>query len=281
VTSTLPLTQTNLPDYPVTPATATGQTNRQGGLIVIAPNKQMVATGYTGRRPIVEDARCNKCHQELGTFTEDAFHAGQRNDGTTCAWCHKPNQTSSGWSADSTAFVHAIHAANKRTVPFNWHATSATEGFYNTAYPGVLSQCETCHLPGTYDFSAATSSAAQPNRLYRTVATGTLAAAVSNSPYITVGVNYGAGFTYNAVTGAPGVDAAGTTLVTSPTATVCFACHDSPALTGASVNTAAAHIMANGGSLYAPRSTALSKIETCDLCHGSGRVADIKVVHSR
>jgi OmcA/MtrC family decaheme c-type cytochrome len=123
VTSTLPLTQTNLADYPVTAATAAGQTNKQGGLVVIAPNVQQVATGYTGRRAIVEDTRCNACHQVLGTFTEDAFHAGQRNDGTTCAWCHRPNQTSSGWSADSTSFVHAIHASAKRTVPYNWHAS--------------------------------------------------------------------------------------------------------------------------------------------------------------
>ena len=40
-------------------------------------------------------------------------------------------------------------------------------------------------------------------------------------------------------------------------------------------------MMQNGGSLYAPRSAALGKIETCDLCHATGRVADIKVVHSR
>ena len=158
VTSTLPLTQTNLTDYPTSAPTATGQTNKIGGLIVIAPNAQKVATGYTGRRAIVSDAKCNACHQELGTFTEDAFHAGQRNDGTTCAWCHKPNQTSSGWSADSTSFVHAIHASAKREVPYNWHAATATEGFYDVTYPGVLNQCETCHLAGTYDFSASTSA---------------------------------------------------------------------------------------------------------------------------
>ena len=89
ITSTLPLTQTNLPDFPVSDPVA-GQTNKKGGLIVIAPNVQMVATGYTGRRAIVEDKRCNACHQELGTFTEDAFHGGQRNDATTCSWCHTP-----------------------------------------------------------------------------------------------------------------------------------------------------------------------------------------------
>ena len=40
--------------------------NMTGGLIVIAPNAQKVATGYTGRRPVVEDARCNACHQAAG-----------------------------------------------------------------------------------------------------------------------------------------------------------------------------------------------------------------------
>jgi len=133
VTNTLPLTQTNVDTecslafdplrprpnqcYAVAPSPI-GQANRIGGLIVIAPNATKVATGYTGRRPIVEDARCNKCHQELGAFTEDAFHGGQRNDGTTCAWCHRPNQTSSGWSADSTSYIHSIHGGNKRTHPF-------------------------------------------------------------------------------------------------------------------------------------------------------------------
>lgn len=59
---------------------------------------------------LFDDAKCNNCHQELGTFTEDAFHAGQRNDGTSCSWCHTPNRASSGWSADSASFVHSIHA---------------------------------------------------------------------------------------------------------------------------------------------------------------------------
>jgi OmcA/MtrC family decaheme c-type cytochrome len=181
VTSTLPLTQTNLADYPVTAATAAGQTNKQGGLIVITPNAQKVATGYTGRRAIVEDARCNACHQELGTFTEDAFHAGQRNDGTTCSWCHRPNQTSSGWSADSTSFIHGIHAAAKRTNKFTWHAASTTDGFWKIGYPGVLNQCETCHLPGTYDFSASASAAAADNRLFRTVATGKFTSTVGGT----------------------------------------------------------------------------------------------------
>jgi OmcA/MtrC family decaheme c-type cytochrome len=318
VTSTLPLTQTNLANYPVLNSTS-GQTNKMGGLIVIAPNAQKVATGYTGRRPIVEDARCDSCHQQLGTFTLDAFHAGQRNDGTTCAWCHNPNKTSNGWSADSTNFVHAIHAAAKRTVPFTWDATSTTDSFADVKFPGVLKNCETCHLPGTYDFSASASASAVPNRLFRTVATGilngTVGTSITNysynsgsqtcvgiasapqtalgvfelSPYITPLVNYGFGFTFNAglttsnsckpdgtvVSNPAGgtVNADPTTLVNSPIGTACFACHD------ATVDRA--HIELNGGAIYEPRSMALNTIETCLICHGTGRIADIKVVHAQ
>ncbi len=277
VSSALPLTQTNLADYPATVSPiAHASGNKVGGLIVVSPNVQKVAAGYSGRRAIVEDARCNKCHQELGAFTADAFHGGQRNDGTTCSWCHTPNRTSSGWSADSTSFVHSIHAAAKRTVNYNWHAISATEGFWQIGYPGVLAQCEACHLPGTYDFSAAGSAAAMPNRQYRTVASGTLAstgATFGYSPYITQDLNYGAGFSFSAATGVT-TEAAGTTLVTSPTATACFACHDSVV--------ARRHMETAGtASIYAPRSSALAIGEQCMLCHGPGRVADIKLMHNK
>jgi len=268
-TSTQPQTQTNLAAFPVT-APVAGQTNMAGGLIVIAPNVQKVATGYTGRRAIVEDKRCNACHQELGTFTEDAFHAGQRNDATTCSWCHNPAKTSSGWAVDSTAFVHAIHASAKRTVPYTWHAVSPTDGFFDVTYPGILNDCQTCHLPGTFDFSA-TPSAALPNRLLRTVATGTLSASFTNSPYVVPGTNYGSGFSTDA-NGVP-TNAAPTTLVTSPTTAVCSACHDS--------SDAISHMKSNTGTFYQPRSAALGVTETCLVCHGTGRTADIAVMHSK
>ncbi len=293
VINTLPLTQTNLADYPTTAATATsglttGMPNKTGGLIVIAPDAQVVASGYTGRRAIVQDALCNKCHLELGAFTEEEFHAGQRNDGSTCSWCHNPNKASSGWTADSTNFVHAIHAAAKRTVKYNWHAASATDGFYNIGYPGILSNCETCHLPGTYDFSAAASSAALPNRLFRTVMTGTSAAATfSTSPYIaqTAGTAYGSGFSYSVATQAT-TQAAGTTLVISPIMTVCVSCHDGVnPTTGIDAKT---HMTQNGGAFYAARSTLyatgttnLTNNETCMLCHNPTGVAAIKAMHAK
>ena len=285
LTSSLPLTQTDLANYPVPQPGFSGKT---GGLIVVAPNATKVAGAgcptatnascnsngsYNGRRPIVEDARCNKCHQELGTFTTDVFHGGQRNDGTTCSWCHTPNRNSSGWSADSTSYIHAIHGGAKRSVPFNWHASSATDGFFNVKYPGVLKQCETCHLPGTYDFSASASASAMANRPYRTVATGTLSASISLSPYVTPGTNYGSGPSVASATGVL-TEGAATTLLTSPTATQCFACHDT--------TIARQHMEITGNaSIYKDRTTALATPELCAVCHGPGRIADIKVMHAK
>jgi OmcA/MtrC family decaheme c-type cytochrome len=265
-------------------APVAGQTNKQGGLIVIAPNVQKVATGYTGRRAIVEDKRCNACHQELGTFTTDSFHAGQRNDATTCSWCHTPNKTSSGWAVDSTAFVHAIHGSAKRQTDYVWHATqkpgtpvgsmskSDFKGFWEVTYPGILNDCQTCHLPGTFDFSASASAAAFTSRPVRTVGQGTYSANFTNSPYIALGTNYGSGFSFNAGTGVT-TEAAPTTLVLSPTVAVCSACHDSA--------DAISHMKSNTGAFYQARSAVLGTSETCLVCHGTGRTADIAVMHSK
>jgi OmcA/MtrC family decaheme c-type cytochrome len=291
----------------------------------------MVATGYTARRAIVEDKRCNACHQELGTFTEDAFHAGQRNDGTTCSWCHRPNQTSSGWSADSTAFVHAIHASAKRVNDYTWHASSTSEGFWDVTYPGILNDCQTCHLPNTYNYGTSTGTTAAnntDNRPFRTVATGrfalkagdttttytfsspggvptctagvsgaqTAVGAFAMSPFLVSAsggvsnVNFGVGFTYNAGLAAANgckpdgtpysipaggtLPADGATLVTSPTVTVCSACHDTA--------DALSHFKINGAAYYSPRSTSITgSNETCLVCHGAGRIADIKVMHAQ
>lgn len=357
--TTMPLTQTNVTGYPAAaspvaqctsannvpyagclPAVCTGagpnlttpyagcvaksMPNMTGGMMVVTPDAQKVAANYSGRRAIVEDVRCNKCHQELGVFAKDTFHAAQRNDGTTCSWCHTPNRTSSGWSADSTYHIHAIHAGydttgtgatvngiNKRTVPYTWHAGSSTDGtlansdgFWKIGFPGVLKTCETCHLPGTYDFSATASASALPNKQFRTVATGyyngtvgtlttgctvtptndclaTNLSVLSISPYVTKDntTNYGSGFSVNSAGTA--TQAAGTTLVNSPITSVCFACHDT--------TLAKTHMEANGGYIYKSRNVVaggtytgtLANNEQCMLCHGTGRVADIKAMHDK
>jgi OmcA/MtrC family decaheme c-type cytochrome len=344
LSSAIPLTQIDLPKFPYTPA------NKQGGLIVPAPDVYKVATGFTARHVIIDNANCLKCHVTLGAAP--TFHAGQRNNGPTCAFCHNPNQSTSGWGGNAKDFIHAIHGARKRTVPFTWHAPSATENYSDVEFPGPLNNCTACHVAGDNDFTSATSQAALPNMLPSTVAKGRYDNnATTNptgwftiSPYVIADgfTDYGLGFSTtnltttlpdgregtqgannctpatpctcslanpctvagvtsgkqgatNCTAGAPctctsaapctGVaaktctnaapcQADPTTLVKSPIAAACSACHDTPV--------AIDHMQAMGASFYAPRSAYLAPgapKEQCLLCHGPGRLAAIADVH--
>ncbi len=285
--SNQPLTQINIPklnsiDFTYDPVT------QLGGLQVPAPNVWMPVNSNDTRRAIVDSNKCNNCHRQLGEFTQSAFHAGERNSAETCAFCHNANTTSSGWAADSRYFIHGIHGANKRTVPFTWQANSATDGFFGIGFPGaekvdMLRNCEACHVPGSYDFSNATNAAAVPNMLWPTVGAGTYASASTTaymfSPYVALDSAYGSGFSFSVSTGVA-TPAATTTLVNSPIASACSACHDG--------TTALAHMQNNGGTLYQARgafnaagtpAVMTTNVEQCLICHGSGTIADIRAVH--
>ncbi len=281
LSGTPPLVQTNLADYPWTPdVPANGKA--QGGLSVPPPNVFKVATGFTGRRAIVDNDKCNSCHGQLGVAPGESFHGGQRNDGPSCSFCHNPNRTSAGWSAGSKYFIHAIHAGRKRTTPFTWHAAEVGPGFDEVEFPGTLNTCTTCHLPGTFDFTATASANAVPNMELTTVATGKFnsdplvnSTFFTLSPYVIAdGVtDYGNGFSFNAGTGAT-TQGNPANLVISPITGACAACHDS--------TVAINHMKANGGQFYAPRTTVLAgPPEQCLICHGPGRVAAVGEVHQR
>ncbi len=233
LTSTQPLTQTNVPNYPYNgtgtavtcgPKIGTGGVTvlcnsptprvlqkKEGGLVVAAPNVWKTAKNHTARRTIVSNAKCNACHDQLGSIP--TFHAGQRNDAPTCAFCHTPNRTSSGWSANAKDFIHAIHGGAKREVPFTWHAVSATDTFAEVTFPGILRRCTTCHLDqtaagdSTFDYSA--NASALESLLPSVDATGKFDPASPTSfafsPYVAVDnvTDYGTGFSFTAVRRVP------------------------------------------------------------------------------
>lgn len=289
--------QANVAGYLRT-CTTVVKTNCINGLNVTAQDVSKTATGYTARRITTEAERCNNCHGKLGLFAETTFHSGQRNDPKMCAMCHNPNRTSSGWSADSTAFVHAVHGASKRAVSYNWHSivtlpdgtapsSSATllgteilDKFGNIGFPGNLKNCENCHAPGGYDFSAGIAQVA--NRLYRATASGTMSAvntvgSLSTSPYVTLGATYGTG--YNSSTAAAS-GTEGTSLVNSPIANACFGCHDGEMVSSPGTTTKNHMEQMGVGSIYKDRTTALGRSEQCLLCHGStSNIAPIKAAH--
>jgi OmcA/MtrC family decaheme c-type cytochrome len=313
LTSTPPLVQIDIPaaTKAVMPYfTAYDPVTKQGGLSVASPDVWKVGTGYTGRRVLVDNAKCNACHGQLGVAP--TFHAGQRNDGPTCAWCHKPNQTSGGWSANAKDFIHALHAAPVRTNAFNWHASAPGQNYGDVTFPGRVSDCEACHVPGGYDFSVFGSAA--PNMLPSTVGTGKynnddntvnftyspfiLAAGISNDASYAADVGYGSGWatsgtvnygqqyvyasgsttTVACTVSAPCTctvsapcDANPTTLVVSPVTAACAACHDDPA--------ALSHMKQNGATFYGTRAQFAANAEQCLICHGPTSVAPIADVH--
>jgi OmcA/MtrC family decaheme c-type cytochrome len=298
-------TQKGLSDYPYVAAVVTTNptTGASGGLSRAPVLQQLVATGYTARRAIVASDRCNSCHDVLGTspsFHGQTFNGlavegtGPRNDATACAICHTTNSASGGWSYNSSTFIHGIHGASKRTVPYTWQSG---QSYWTLGYPGVLKDCAQCHLPNTVNFGAS-GATLQPNLLATTTATGTTSAAgPSTSPYIaqTAGTKYGLAFSFTpqgqAVASYTLVDgtvvtpatpapvggytrqAEATTLINSPISAACFACHDTVAATN--------HMLTNGGSIYGARGAqpVVSK-EACLVCHGAGSVQDAVVVHN-
>ncbi len=245
----------------------------------------VTAKGYTPRRVIITTANCNKCHEQLGdqtlaplTPTSTAgynIHDGAYDTPTLmCAMCHTPDLTgSNGWSASFRVWYHALHADTIRTVAFEGN----TE-FPAIAYPGVLSNCEQCHLPGTYDFSASQYTPSLiANFLMITDVTGTPAASALNAPYFVAnGVNnYGI---TAAVTNGTATDGAAN-LVSSPITATCTACHDA--------SDAIDHMVENGGAFYVPRSTAFTNTlstvnqgESCLVCHGPGAIESIQSAHN-
>ena len=192
-----------------------------GGLPVGAMLQKMTATTYTGRRVVVSTAKCNNCHDMLGT--NPAFHgtnevggingiagSGPRNDATSCAFCHTANRVSGGaWTADSRTWIHGIHAGNNtngapttiRTQNFMPDSPNSL-GWQQVLYPGVIKNCSQCHLPNTVNFGSTGGQAVAPNLLWPAVATGNITAGATTSPYIpttyALPYNFGNGFTYTA-----------------------------------------------------------------------------------
>jgi len=250
------------------------------------------ADGYTARRQVVSADKCNNCHGQLGILP--SFHGGARNNGEGCVMCHQPNTATGhvgsannfggGWSVAGKNLIHGIHGSTKREQAFTYEATAANPtGFQDVTYPGVLKNCEQCHVAGSYDFSGAANAAALPNLLWITDAKGdmsnpTKAASLGLSPWVTT-------------LGKGQINYTADNLVSSPIASSCFGCHDSAK--------AVTHMTSNGGTLVSLFSSVASaatrpaigaastmtfaKKEVCMDCHASTSSygLGIKAVHAK
>jgi OmcA/MtrC family decaheme c-type cytochrome len=135
--------------------------------------------------------------------------------------------------------IHALHASGETGVPYNVCGYGNSPHTFEFHTPGHINNCEGCHNEGTY---------------------------YPVDPGAVLGTTVDAG----ADLASPIDD-----VVVSPNASVCSTCHVS--------DLARQHMMQNGGDFNARKaadSTLISSgVETCELCHGEGRAADVEAVH--
>ncbi|MEZ5573087.1 MAG: OmcA/MtrC family decaheme c-type cytochrome [Halioglobus sp.] len=202
------------------------------------------------RRTSVELGNCLSCHQSL------VLHGSNRsNDINSCVTCHNPRNTDievrdqadppapdgkREASIDFKTMIHGIHAAGIRENPLT------IVGFRGSV--NVFGEEEVQY----------------PGNLANCVTCHTSSGFTLPLPdgVLATTVNTGADLQ------SPLDDT-----VTTPITAVCSSCHDD--------NTAAAHMVSQGGN-FATTQAAIDSgevLETCTVCHGTGRVADVAEVH--
>ncbi len=209
------------------------------------------------RRNAVNIDKCNDCHNEL------SMHGNNRTDSIeVCVVCHNPNATDSrrrdapctnpvddpeapglGSDDDVTVdmkyMIHALHAYDYTDESYDVCGYGNRPHSYDFVYPGKLNNCEGCHVEDGY---------------YPVDPASVLGTTID--------------------VGADPADPSDDTAV-SPNTAACSACHVS--------QLAADHMSQNGGD-YAAMKDADSNLvssgsESCAICHGPGRSADVKEVH--
>jgi OmcA/MtrC family decaheme c-type cytochrome len=207
------------------------------------------------RREVVDIAKCNDCHNVL------SLHGSNRTGNTElCSTCHNPNATDiqrrvagsacvttngpDDQAIDMKRMIHAIHASGvdgsgREGEPFPICGFGNTPFVFEVGYPGRLNNCEGCHKANTY---------------------------YPVDPAVVLATTMDAGANRAILTDDVAI---------SPNAAVCSSCHTS--------SLAAEHMRQNGGDFAAGKTNTGALVssgsETCALCHGPGRSADVKTMH--
>jgi OmcA/MtrC family decaheme c-type cytochrome len=242
----------------------------------------------TARRQVVDIAKCDQCHDQV------SLHGANRNDEPQlCVMCHNPNATDinrrpktaiadelnpqpgegvpspgvDGKLEEAIDFKHLIHAIHGAEIRENglvvYGFGGSVNDFSEVGFPGFVQDCETCHLSGTYELEGTWETP---------TLNGILASTIVSAPNATVG-----GTATGPGSLADGLADQSDDLNISPTAAVCSACHDSAL--------AQAHMLVPGGAVFGETQQYITDMvagnfETCAVCHGPGRDADVEEVHA-
>jgi len=225
----------------------------------IAVTNDWLYAGITDSRPVprrqqVAIEKCDECHSQL------SLHGNNRTDAPqVCVICHNAGATDinarignclntlgpDDTSIDMKYMIHRIHASGEETgtgIPYEVCGFRGITAYrFQVHYVGQLRNCEGCHEPGGY-------YPVDPTRVLATT------------------VDAGDPATFE------------DDVVTSPNAAICTGCHVDGTTRG--------HIEQNGGyfeqlNMKGPTGQMLptAPIETCLVCHGEGRTADLREAH--
>jgi len=205
-----------------------------------------------------------------------------------CVLCHNPNNTDAQASArtkyanhlaqvslidgkkeesvDFKRMIHGIHAGSKTSLD----GTKTLHGFREKGvyisgadfsgmrFPGILKDCSTCHTGTTYQLAGIWELPTQTGHI--------LASTVDSTPGL---LSTDLTATVDASLQNPADD-----LNITPVAAVCSSCHDG--------ELPKQHMLLNGAHFADTQANITNNVnsyETCAVCHGPGRTADVKVVH--
>jgi OmcA/MtrC family decaheme c-type cytochrome len=248
----------------------------------------------TPRRQVVDvPTKCDRCHDVL------SVHGSNRNNnGQLCVMCHNPSNTDVSQrpkdavtglpdssatvdgkqeeSIDFKRLIHGIHAASTSNfdgtqehgfrqqglVVYGYGGNS--HNFSDVRFPGVLSKCETCHLPDTYTLEDRSADGGgnwelpAMNGIKGSTVDSAPTAAADGSDYAAKLADQSDDYKY------------------SPIAAVCSACHD---------GTLPKQHMLNNGAIFggagSDQASQEANIESCPVCHGPGKLADVELVHNQ
>ena len=265
---TMPIAIPDGSERPFIPATGSGAAVIEGRLsVVLEPGAAAAQVPLTNvhsffsidepdgtavpRRTSVELDNCLSCHQVL------SLHGSNRTDDiNSCVTCHNPRNTdrevrevaatppTDGKTEESLDFkrmVHGIHAAGMRENPLQ---IVGYRGFNTYIYDE-----EEVQYPG----NLANCVACHTDTGYSLPLPGGVLATT-----IDTGVDLQSPVDDTVIT---------------PIAAVCSSCHDN--------TEAVSHMTQQGGNFSTTQAAidAGSVVETCNVCHGAGRVSDVSSVH--
>jgi OmcA/MtrC family decaheme c-type cytochrome len=227
------------------------------------------------RRQVVDRELCNACHKDL------ALHGGMRQNTEYCVLCHnttatdeevRPEEAMPPTPIHFKVLIHRIHRGEERAQkPYIVYGyMGSVHDFTDLRFPGDLADCETCHLPGTYDLPL-------PDGVQRTLVTQEVERTsvapqeAQETPVATQEARETPTAPQEARETATSTPEARETPVatqteivssTLPIRAACTACHDAESVAG-----------------HAELQTTDSGQETCAVCHGPGREFDVAAVH--